>query len=152
MDDEQAFKLIDKHSFFDGFTQDEKRFLSTLESQIYKYFPANVIIKEGETDYSFFILLKGVVAIVKNNPKLVGLKEVTITKLKAGAIFGEIAYVAKRKRTTSVIADGDVIALKIDTKNIDALKPDIPTKLKDNLIEILVRRLETMNEQVTRNV
>ena len=152
MDDEQAFELIDKHSFFDGFTQDEKRFLSTLESQIYKYFPANVIIKEGETDYSFFILLKGVVAIVKNNPKLVGLKEVTITKLKAGAIFGEIAYVAKRKRTTSVIADGDVIALKIDTKNIDTLKPDIPTKLKDNLIEILVRRLETMNEQVTRNV
>ena len=152
MDDEQAFKLIDKHSFFDGFTQDEKRFLSTLESQIYKYFPANVIIKEGETDYSFFILLKGVVAIVKNNPKLVGLKEVTIAKLKAGAIFGEIAYVAKRKRTTSVIADGDVIALKIDTKNIATLKPDIPTKLKDNLIEILVRRLESMNEQVTRNV
>ena len=147
MDDEQAFELIDKHSFFDGFTQDEKRFLSTLESQIYKYFPANVIIKEGETDYSFFILLKGVVAIVKNNPK-----EVTITKLKAGAIFGEIAYVAKRKRTTSVIADGDVIALKIDTKNIDALKPAIPTKLKDNLIEILVKRLETMNKQVTRNV
>ena len=133
--------------FFDGFTQDEKRFFSTLESQIYKYFPGNVIIKEGETDYSFFVLLKGVVAIFKNNPK-----EVTITKLKAGAIFGEIAYVAKRKRTTSVIADGDVIALKIDTKNIDTLKPDISTKLKDNLIEILVRRLETMNEQVTRNV
>ena len=147
MDDEQALELIDKLSFFDGFTQDEKRFLSTLESQIYKYFPANVIIKEGETDYSFFVLLKGVVAIVKNNPK-----QVTNTKLKAGEIFGEIAYVAKRKRTTSVIADGDVIALKIDTKNIDTPKPDNPTKLKYNLIEILVRRLETMTEQVTRNV
>jgi len=147
MNEEQAFELIDQLSFFAGFTEEEKRFLSTLESQIYKYFPADVIIKEGETDYSFFVLLKGVVAIVKNNPR-----QVTITKLKAGAIFGEIAYVAKRKRTTSVIADGDVIALKIDTKNIDTLKPDIPTKLKDNLIEILVRRLETMNEQVTRNV
>ena len=78
--------------------------------------------------------------------------ELTIAKLKAGAVFGEIAYVAKRKRTTSVIADGDVIALKIDTKNIDALKPAISTKLKDNLIEILVKRLETMNKQVTRNV
>ena len=61
------------------------------------------------------------VAIVKNNPK-----EVTITKLKAGAIFGEIAYVAKRKRTTSVIAYGDVIALKIDTKNIDVLNQRFP--------------------------
>ncbi len=104
-----------------------------------------MIIREGDTDYSFFVLLKRVVAIVKNNPK-----EVTITRLKAGAIFGKIAYTAKRTRTTSVIADGDVIALKIDTKNIDELKPAIPTKLKDRLIEILVNRLETMNEQATR--
>jgi len=116
MNEEQAFELIDQLSFFARFTEEEKRFLSTLESQIYKYFPADVIIKGGETDYSFFVLLKGVVAIVKNNPR-----QVIITKLKAGAIFGEIAYVAKRKRTTSVIADGDVIALRIDTKNIDVL-------------------------------
>ena len=121
MDDEQAFERIDKLSFFDGFTQDAKRFLSTLETKIFKSFPADVIIKEGETDYSFFVLLKGVVAIVKNNPR-----QVTITKLKAGAIFGEIAYVAKRKRTTSVIADGDVIALRIDTKNIDVLNQRFP--------------------------
>ena len=87
------------------------------------------------------------VCIVKSYP--MGL---TIAKLKAGAVFGESAFGAKRKRTTSVIADGDVIALKIDTKNIDALKPAIPTKLKDNLIEILVKRLEAMNEQILRNV
>ena len=147
MDNEQIFELIDKLSFFSGFSQEEKQFLSTLENQIYKYQPSDFIITEGETDYSFYVLLKGVVCIVKSYPK-----ELTITKLKAGAVFGEIAYVAKRKRTTSVIADGDVIALKIDTKNIDALSPAIPTKLKDNLIEILVRRLESMNEQVTRNV
>ena len=147
MDNEQTFELIDKLSFFAKFTQEEKQFLSTLESHIYKYQPSELIIKEGKMGYSFFVLLKGVVCIVKSYPM-----ELTIAKLKAGAVFGEIAYVAKRKRTTSVIADGDVIALKIDTKNIDTLKPDIPTKLKDNLIEILVRRLETMNEQVTRNV
>jgi CRP/FNR family transcriptional regulator, cyclic AMP receptor protein len=146
MDQEQAFELIDKLSFFSGFTHEEKQFLSTLDSQIYKYLPSDVIITEGETDYSFFILLKGVVAIVKNNPK-----EATITKLKAGSVFGEIAYVAQRKRTTSVIADGDVIALRIDTENIDYLQRDIPTKLKKNLIEILVNRLETMNELVSKN-
>jgi len=147
MEKDQAFELIDQLSFFAEFTPEEKHFLSTLESQIYKYLPSDVIIREGETDYSFFILLKGVVAVVKNNPQ-----EVTIAKLKAGSVFGEIAYIAKRTRTTSVIADGDVIALKFETKNIDHLKPAIPNKLKDKLIEILVNRLETMNEQVTRNV
>ena len=147
MEQDQAFELINQLSFFAEFTPEEKHFLSTLESQIYKYFPSDTIIKQGETDYSFFILLKGVVAVVKSNPK-----EVTIAKLKAGAVFGEIAYITKRTRTTSVIADGDVIALKIHTNDIDTLLPSIPTKLKDQLIEILVNRLETMNEQVTRNV
>lgn len=147
MEQDQTFELIDKLSFFDEFTQEEKQFLSTMESQIYKYLPSDVIIKEGEKDYSFFILLKGVVAVVKSNPN-----EVVLAKLKAGAVFGEIAYIAKRIRTTSVIADGNAIALKVDTQNIDTLRPAIPTKLKDKLIEILVRRLEAMNEQATRNV
>ena len=147
MEQDQAFELIDQLSFFDGFTQEEKHFLSMLECQIYKYFPSDVIIREGERDYSFFILLKGVVAVVKSNHE-----EVIVAKLKSGSVFGEIAYITRRTRTTSVIADGDVIALKIDTKNIDDLQSAIPSKLKDRLIEILVRRLDTMNEQVTRNI
>jgi len=147
MDKESAFELIDQLSFFSGFTEEEKRYLSTLESQIFKYLPSDVIIKEGETDYSFFVLLKGVVAVVTGYPT-----PLVVAKLKAGAVFGEIAYIARRTRTTTVIADGDVIALKISTKDIDTLLPSIPTKLKDNLIQILVNRLETMNEQVTRNV
>lgn len=93
MEQDQALELIEQLSFFSGFTQEEKHFLSTLESQIYKYFPSDQIIKEGEKDYSFFILLKGVVAVVKKNPK-----EVTIAKLKAGAVFGEIAYIPHHQR------------------------------------------------------
>lgn len=147
MEEEQTFELIDQLSFFDGFTKEEKHYLSTLENQIFKHLPSDIIIREGETDYSFFILLKGVVAVVKSTPQ-----ELVLAKLKGGAVFGEIAYLAKRTRTTSVIADGDVIVLKISTKDIDVLKPAILNKLKDKLIEILVNRLETMNEQVTRNV
>jgi CRP/FNR family transcriptional regulator, cyclic AMP receptor protein len=147
MEKEQMFELIDKLAFFAQFSKEEKQFLSTLESQIFRYLPSDSIITEGEIDYSFFIILKGVVRIIKNNPK-----EVTITKLKAGAVFGEIAYLSRRARTTSVIADGDVIALKIHTKDMDSLKPSIPNKLKDNLIEILANRLEIMNDQATRNI
>ena len=59
MDNEQTFELIDKLSFFAGFTQEEKQFLSTLESHIYKYQPSEFIIKEGETDYFFSYSSKG---------------------------------------------------------------------------------------------
>ena len=45
MNREQAFELIDKLSFFDEFSEEEKQFLSTLESQIYKYVPSDIIIR-----------------------------------------------------------------------------------------------------------
>jgi|SaaInlStandDraft_7_1057024.scaffolds.fasta_scaffold155945_2 CRP-like cAMP-binding protein len=147
METEQTFELIDKLSFFDGFSKEEKKYLTTLKSQILKYLPSDTLITEGELDYSFFILLKGVVRIVKSYPK-----EMPITKLKAGAVFGEIAFVAHRTRTTSVIADGDVVALKIDTRNMDALKPAIIIKLKDKMIQILVTRLEAMNEKAAQSI
>jgi CRP/FNR family transcriptional regulator, cyclic AMP receptor protein len=147
MQKEQMFELIDKLSFFEKFTEEEKIFLSKMENRILKFVPSDFIIKEGETDYSFFIILKGVVRIAKTIPK-----EVTITKLKAGSVFGEIACVAKRPRITSVIADGDVIIMQIQTKDIDTLSQTIPHKLKDKLIEILANRLESMNNRSIRNI
>jgi CRP-like cAMP-binding protein len=75
-----------------------------------------------------------------------------IDKLIGGAIFGEISYISKRRRTTSVIAGGDVIALKIESKKIDALNPAVSTKLKNKFIEVLVDRLETMNKLVNLNI
>ena len=69
-----------------------------------------MIIQDGADERHFFILLKGLVSIVKNT------SEMTIAKLMGGAIFGKISYISKRFRTTSAIAGGDVIALKIDSK------------------------------------
>ena len=54
MNEEQAFELIDQLSFFAGFTEEEKCFLSTLEGQIYKFSPADVIIKGGGDRLFFF--------------------------------------------------------------------------------------------------
>ena len=106
-----------------------------------------MIIQEGSTDERhFFILLRGLVNIVKNT------SEVTIAKLKGGAIFGEISYISKRSRTTSAIAVVDVIALKIDSKKIDELDPAVSTKLKNKFIEVLVDRLEAMNKLVNLNI
>ena len=86
-------------------------------------------------------------AVVKSTPN-----EVVLAKLKAGAVFGEIAYIAKRIRTTTVIADGNAIALKIDTQNMDKFKSNISSKLKDKLIEVLVNRLETINSGYHQNL
>ena len=147
MEQKQAFELIDKLSFFENFTQEEKHSISTLDNQIWGFNSTDVIIREGELDYSFFILLKGLVTVIKSNSN-----DMVLTTLKAGAVFGEISCILKRVRTTTVVADGNAIALKIDTQNMDKLKLNISSKLKDKLIEVLVKRLETINSGDHQNL
>ena len=147
MEQKQAFEMINKLSFFDNFTQEEKHSISTFDNQIWSFNSNDVIIKEGDLDNSFFILLKGLVTVIKSNSN-----DMVLTTLKAGAVFGEISCILKRVRTTTVVADGNAIALKIDTQNMDKLKPNISSKLKDKLIEVLVKRLETINSGDHQNL
>jgi hypothetical protein len=58
MNENQALQVIDKLPFFADFSPEEKKFLSTLQSDIYHYNANEVIIQEGSTDERhFFILL-----------------------------------------------------------------------------------------------
>jgi CRP/FNR family transcriptional regulator, cyclic AMP receptor protein len=143
--DNTNYELINKISFFDQFTEEEKRYFADLDKLLLRYRPSDFIINEGEIDSAFFVLLKGVVCVIKSKPK-----ETIITKLKAGAIFGEIAVVGQRPRTTGVVANGDAIAMRIELNEVKKLPLNIQTKLKDQLIGILANRLEIMNDQWAR--
>ncbi|PIQ97757.1 MAG: hypothetical protein COV67_02640 [Nitrospinae bacterium CG11_big_fil_rev_8_21_14_0_20_56_8] len=142
---EQIVGLLDKIPFFAKFDPQEKKYLADLKTQILRYRPSDIIIEEGAIDKAFFVVLKGSVFISKRKPH-----DVVIAKLKAGSVFGEIACVGRRARTTYVIADGDVITLKIDWNQIDKLEPLVQSKIKDQLIGILADRLNIMNDQVKR--
>lgn len=147
LEKEQVLKLIEKVHFFEHFTAGERETLAKLDCSAYRYQPSDMIIRKGELDQSFFVLLKGVIRITVGRAK-----EVTLTKLRAGAIFGEISWVSKRPRTSSVYADGDVVALRINLDDVDNFDPALQSKIKDQIIDVLVDRLSKMNEQLANLV
>ncbi|NIN34040.1 MAG: cyclic nucleotide-binding domain-containing protein, partial [Gammaproteobacteria bacterium] len=53
--------------------------------------PGETIIKEGDSDHSFYIILGGVVNIEKNDQHLDTLQE--------GDCFGEMGFLSKTERT-----------------------------------------------------
>jgi len=147
MANESILNLMETIEFFDNLTRQEMKELADLDSCVVRFAPSEFIIEEGALEYTFYVLLKGVVRITKSNPK-----EITITKLRAGAIFGELSWVGKRPRTTSVIADGDVIALRIDLEVSENCGAVLIKKIQDKIIGILVTRLEKMNKQLSQLV
>ena len=98
------------------------------------FFPAStVILKEGETGDSFFVIDEGVVEV---SAQADAAGEVALTTLQRGAFFGEVAMLTGAARTATITALTDVSAVAFDRKDIDELlgSNPKPTRLLEAVI------------------
>lgn len=144
MNQDQIVKRIEELSFFNELNESEKKTLAALENHVLQFKPFTKILNEGDVDLSFYIILDGKVSVTKDRPP-----EITIAQLVPGGIFGDITLKGGRPRSNSVSSDDDVAVLKIDKQLIDKeLDPVLANKIKDQVIDLLVRRLDEMNSKL----
>ncbi|MBF0588365.1 MAG: cyclic nucleotide-binding domain-containing protein [Magnetococcales bacterium] len=139
-------KLMDQVPFFWQFTADEKEVFVENDSFFESYQDGAFIIDEGSTDSSLCVLVRGDVKVTKK-PHI----NHALTTMQAGAMFGEISFLTGQERTSNVIAKGPVTVFKIDRQSMQQLSLSVQNKIKDQLIEVLVSRLEKMNEKVMKS-
>jgi CRP-like cAMP-binding protein len=142
MEFEKTIEIINRLEFFKDFNSEEKRFFATLNSQHVTFEKNATVIRQGEIDSSLFILLCGRVKVVREPQS-----KTTLAELEPGAIFGEVSFLKKKPRLTSVIALEKVVALQVDGAMIERLNPILLNKFKNQLIELLLSRLDKMNEK-----
>lgn len=107
-----------------------------------RYEPSQVIVREGDVDTTFFILLSGSVRVIKNNRK--------ITDLPKGTCFGEMGAFTKTARTAHVIARQSCIVLKLDLKVLERQSPPLRLKVYQVFIETLIERLEQTTKRLSQ--
>ena len=133
--------ILDRLEFFSGFSSAEKARIAGFYTHFSAYRPGDAIITEGDAaDLSFFILLAGTVSITK------GRKQLRITRLEPGDVFGEATFLTGLRRTTNVVADDVVIVIRLDRQLMEKMPGTIREKIKDCIIERLVKRLDNMNK------
>ncbi|GJL78669.1 MAG: hypothetical protein NPINA01_16580 [Nitrospinaceae bacterium] len=143
MEFEKALELFKDIPFFTDFNNEEKRFLASLDCNLISCEDGDTIVKEGDIDLSLFILLQGKVSVTREK-----MNKGVLSQLEPGAVFGVNSVVRKQARTTGVVADGKAIVLKMDAGLIDQLNPLLLNKIKNRLIELLLKRLDEMNDQL----
>ena len=144
MKQDQIKKKLDELSFFNDINEDEKNALASVDGYILHFEPFAKIVNEGEIDKAFYIILEGKVSLTKNRPP-----EITVAQLVPGGIFGDITLRGEKPRANSISSDDDVVILKIDKHLIDQeLDPVLANKIKDQVIDLLVRRLDEMNNKL----
>lgn len=159
MEFEKALKCLEDIPFFADFTKEEKRFLASMDCNLVHYRNGEIILKEGDVEDHFYILLHGSTYVTRSNFNPDGTRRspeksaiIKLTKLTAGSLFGELSFIKKRIRATSIVAEGNVSVFKMGGTMIEQLNPLLLNKIKNQIIDLLLQRLDGMNDQLMKVV
>lgn len=119
-----VLSLMDKLSFFGQFTRDEKAEVAGFEHIVVRY-ELGKNHHTGDEDTSLFVLLKGEAEVTK-----VEAPGVTLARLLPGAVLGEISFISKKPRASTVAATNESMVLKMDQEMMDKVGPAIREKIK----------------------
>jgi CRP/FNR family cyclic AMP-dependent transcriptional regulator len=119
-----------------------------------------VILKEGQTGETMYIITEGTVEVSKTLVMLRGRedrqdRDKILTKLSAQdhAIFGEVALFEQSKRTATVVALTDCRMLEISKSDFLRLaeeNPRIGYKITHNIVKLLCSRLRKTDEETIK--
>ncbi|MEE9499253.1 MAG: cyclic nucleotide-binding domain-containing protein [Nitrospinaceae bacterium] len=143
MNKDKLVKLMDETPFFKEMDQADREVLLAYENHWMQFKLQEKILKEDEVDYGFFVLLEGQVSVMRSKPA-----EVSLAQLVPGSIFGEITLKAKKPRNSSIEADNDVTVFKVDSQLMDQISPEMIIKIKDQIIDLVITRLDEMNSRL----
>lgn len=128
----QKFEIVKKLRFFQSFSDvDIWELMRACDWRKYKQ--DEYIIKEGDEDHSFYILLSGIVSVEKNG--------LDIEHLQVGDCFGEMGYLTKTKRTASVRANSDVSLIQVNASTLDRANESTQLRFLKVFVQTLVARL-----------
>jgi CRP-like cAMP-binding protein len=82
--------------------------------------------------------------LVLNGAALVQIEDRVIARLDRGELFGEIAVLCDRPRTTAIVAEGDFAALSLGREDLRSLLREFPDFALE-MIRTMALRLERTN-------
>lgn len=111
--------FLKKSAFFKSFSKDEFEELLRYLKMV-KASKKSVIMKENETQASFYIILRGAVQIniIQDN------KAAKLGVLGPMSLFGNIAYIDENPSMVSHVACEDVVLLQLDPKYLERLQKE----------------------------
>jgi serine/threonine protein kinase len=124
--------------FFSNFTRGQVKAILDAANVI-KVPKETAVVKEGEIDDSFYIILSGQASVRKNDKQL--------AIIGRGECFGEMAYLSGDPRTATVVTDTDCILMKISAMLLDKAPQEIQLLFLKRFAMTMLRRLSASQKK-----
>jgi serine/threonine protein kinase len=133
LDNQEHFDLLRTLTFFHEFSHSE--IWEVLRaSDWHEYQDGDDIVKEGEIDDRFYIIITGSVMVQANGHN--------IGTLSIGDCFGETSYVRGAKRQASIRAEGVVTILRVSSTLMEQVSSACQLRFNKVFLRALIRRLQ----------
>ena len=134
LDRQEQFSILRTLKFFHDFSQSE--ILEVLRASTWQdYEEGEEIVKEGEMDDRFYVLVSGSVAVMRNT-KAVG-------QLDEGDCFGETSYVRGAKRLATIKALSAVTLMKVSSTLLEQSSAACQLRFNKVFLRSLISRLQS---------
>jgi len=133
IDQQEQFSLLRRLKFFHEFSHAEIHEVLRA-SNWQEYASGEQIVKEGEMDDRFYIIVAGNCAMERHGERI-GL-------LSSGECFGETSYVEGAKRTATILAADDVTVLKVSSTLLEQVSASCQLRFNRVFLRSLIGRLQ----------
>lgn len=140
MDNQKLLSILGRIPLFKDLDADEKKKILAMPKVYEMYEQGQHIVVEGEQEPFFYILLTGK-AMVMHKGQL-------LAKVLPPQFIGEVGFICDEPRIATVIAEDNVMAMKVDKHNFLKLPSTIREAIKDKIISGLVSRLKEVNSSL----
>jgi serine/threonine protein kinase len=133
VDNLEQFNQLRRLRFFHDFSQDEIWELLRA-SEWREYSAGDAIVREGEVDDRFYVIVSGQVAVES--------KEKVIGRFRSGDCFGEASYVSDIKPTSTITAEEPVTVLSVSSTLLEQVSSVCQLRFNKVFIRTLILRLQ----------
>jgi len=132
--EQERFRQLRHLSFFRDFAYpDIWELLNAGRWEVFK--DGETVVRAGELDQSFFVLVSGQVGIQKGDER--------VGMLRAGQCFGEAGYLEEVRRESSIVAEGEVEVLRLTATAVDRCSADCQLRFTRQFLRMLLARLSS---------
>ncbi len=139
INDLKLIEILNRIPFFRKFSVEERKVFFARNLDFIHCRAGESIIREGEVQNGFFIILSGRASV------LVGENKQKVAEVQGGYFIGEGAFINNQPHGATVKADVETYLLKLDKDTLNRFPASIREKLKDQIISGMALRLRDMN-------
>ncbi len=134
LDRQEQFSILRTLKFFHDFSQSE--ILEVLRASTWQdYDQGEEIVKEGEMDDRFYVIVSGSVAVMRAGNH--------VGQLEAGECFGETSYVRGAKRLATIKALSGVTLMKVSSTLLEQSSAACQLRFNKVFLRSLISRLQS---------